>query len=432
MDEHDVKSLQNKKGLLMNPPDSAGAVGVDEKSQSITSRLKKYKVIFPDKKNGHSVGNGVNGGGVPVGRDAPGAPSATASTAVPVGRGAPGAPPATASTAIPVGRGAPDAPSAPASTAIPVGRDAPGAPLISGSGINNPAGNTREQYKKPDTAPYYKNPYNNPHNSPHINTYNNQPNRPPGGAPAVRRRLEVIQGGKKDSDEKPDATSPAHIEKSGLKRIGDYLSRLYTLKDDIESRGLHMLKGGKSEDDDGSVSARKPSGAESYNNAINGRVSEAPPAGYGNPLDRGANNQYWNQPKPKARISMRPPPRLINPLSVVVVDENPAVLLTITSALLPSGFIVRSYQSAYYALMALKEEPCNILISTVKMKQMSGLTLAEFAKTAGDAMHILLLTDRWDNSAVNYMRRDRIDGYLIKPLSKSELLDKLNAILDLT
>jgi len=207
-----------------------------------------------------------------------------------------------------------------------------------------------------------------------------------------------------------------HDDKGGLKRLGEYLSKLGIVKPDAEKRHFHVIKGGKSTHLNNET-RRRPS-------PVHTDMEDE------QSYDTNTQNYHWSPEPP----NMRPDPyqsyQMINPLSVVVVDENPAVLLSITSTLQSCGYAVRAFKNAYDALLAIKDDPCNVLIATSRMKMMSGATLVEFARTSGDALHALLLTDRWDNSVLNSMRKDRIDGFLIKPLSKSELLDKLNAIID--
>ena len=254
-----------------------------------------------------------------------------------------------------------------------------------------------------------------------------------GGAHKARP-FEVLRGGRYGEPDDPDAENHGnsgaeqesekhgvdrhdhHDDKGGFKRIGEYLSKLGIVKTDADKRHFHVIKGGKS---------------PRLNNEVKHRPS---PAHTVRDDDRHHDSVAQNVNRDPDHANMRQevysPYQMVNPLSVVVVDENPAVLLSITSTLQSCGYAVRAYKNAYDALLAIKDDPCNVLIATSRMKLMSGATLVEFARNSGDALHALLLTDRWDNSVLNSMRKDRIDGFLIKPLSKSELLDKLNAIID--
>lgn len=252
-------------------------------------------------------------------------------------------------------------------------------------------------------------------------------------------KFKVLPGGRNDSggnganNAVNGDCAPDYVKKTDKT---DGAAKQKSRYEEITARGLYMLNGGKYPDN-GRIHKRRPfcsvnsgdreedagEGAETNDVTL---TNES--AAFNEAAETGAGADAGNDFGGHGYM----PYRLVNPLSVVVVDENPAVLLTIMQTLQPCGYAVRAYKCAYDALLALKTEPCNVLIATEKMKQMSGSTLAEFAKTAGDAMHILLLTDRWDNNVMNSIRRERIDGYLIKPLSKNELLDKLNAIMDVT
>lgn len=251
----------------------------------------------------------------------------------------------------------------------------------------------------------------------------NDANRPcnPDDNGAVK--FKILQGGKTGGDRPVGGEASGSFpsagggERGAVKHNDRRALKQRSAYEEIAARGLRMLDGGKS-------------GADANCNAdagISGGAGFDGDARF-NP-GNGFNGHAGSQ---NACADNRPPQRLTNPLSIVVVDENPAVLLTIMSTLQPCGYAVRTYKSAYDALIAIKNEPCNVLIATEKMKQMSGSALAEFARSAGDARHILLLADRWDTNVVNFVRREHIDGYLIKPLSRNELLDKLNALMDIT
>lgn len=130
------------------------------------------------------------------------------------------------------------------------------------------------------------------------------------------------------------------------------------------------------------------------------------------------------------QTARRPVSRVSEALSIAVVDDNPSTLLAIEQTLRPRGYSVRTFDNAFNALIALKDEPCNVLVTSCKLRQMNGVTLARMAKTPGDAAHVLLLTDRYDGSVFNLIKSGHIDGFLIRPLSKKELLDKIDSIID--
>jgi len=117
--------------------------------------------------------------------------------------------------------------------------------------------------------------------------------------------------------------------------------------------------------------------------------------------------------------------------NIVVVDENPAVLAKIDDALQTSGYGVRKFDRPFDALKSLKDEPCDVLITAERMRQMSGVVMAELVKKSGGATRILLLIDYTNDDASNLVRREQIDGYLLKPVSASELKYKVSAVIDM-
>jgi CheY-like chemotaxis protein len=120
----------------------------------------------------------------------------------------------------------------------------------------------------------------------------------------------------------------------------------------------------------------------------------------------------------------------IDPANVVIVDENPADLLKVGEVLKSNGCVVRKFEKPFEALAALKEEPCAVLIAAEKLRQMSGVVLAELAKKSGNASGVLLLTESAHSGALDLLRRELIDGFICKPVSSYELMYKVSALID--
>ena len=119
-------------------------------------------------------------------------------------------------------------------------------------------------------------------------------------------------------------------------------------------------------------------------------------------------------------------------LNIAVVDDNEMILKTIEQALAPCGHSVRVYGNPFKALDALRREPCDLIIISYRMKLMSGTLLAELIKNSNSADHVLLLTDNTDGNVTNLIRREQIDGFLKKPVSINELMDKVSAVSDMS
>ena len=196
-----------------------------------------------------------------------------------------------------------------------------------------------------------------------------------------------------------------------------------------EARGLRVIKGGKNIN---SISQPTPQ-AKSTNYANN----QMPQAKYGNmglvkeslwEMEPGKLN--WYPINDESMAAMRRVSRRANQVNIAVVDENPSVLLKVKNTLTPYGYEVRTFSNPSIALLKLKDEPCDLLIATCKLKYMNGIKVADFAKTTGLASHILLLLEKGDGDMLYMIRNEHINGYLLKPLSHNELIDKVSALFD--
>ena len=60
---------------------------------------------------------------------------------------------------------------------------------------------------------------------------------------------------------------------------------------------------------------------------------------------------------------------------ILVVDDEPVILETMTAILESEGFVVRTAEDGFAALLALRQTPPDIIISDLRMPNMSGFEL---------------------------------------------------------
>jgi two-component system cell cycle sensor histidine kinase/response regulator CckA len=118
------------------------------------------------------------------------------------------------------------------------------------------------------------------------------------------------------------------------------------------------------------------------------------------------------------------------PRNVVLVDDEASVRSLAGHILRRNGFTVLEASSGLEALQFLKSStPIDLLISDVEMPEMRGTQLAEKAKEILPDLKILLLSGYTDNSRVHRgVLRDEF-GFLAKPFSPSELMERVRRIL---
>ena len=116
-------------------------------------------------------------------------------------------------------------------------------------------------------------------------------------------------------------------------------------------------------------------------------------------------------------------------MSVLVVDDEPAVRQALHRALSFEGYAVRSAPDGQSALDALLTDPADAILLDVAMPGIDGLEVCRRLRAAGDRTPILMLTAR-------HATADRVagldagaDDYLVKPFALEELLARLRALL---
>lgn len=115
--------------------------------------------------------------------------------------------------------------------------------------------------------------------------------------------------------------------------------------------------------------------------------------------------------------------------TILVVDDDPAVLRSLQRALTLHGFTVALAGDGMQALRAVRQGEPDAIVLDVMMPGVDGLALTRRLRQDGNATPILMLTAR---DAVP----DRVEGldtgaddYLVKPFALEELLARLRVLL---
>ncbi|MBW1850455.1 MAG: sigma-54-dependent Fis family transcriptional regulator [Deltaproteobacteria bacterium] len=107
--------------------------------------------------------------------------------------------------------------------------------------------------------------------------------------------------------------------------------------------------------------------------------------------------------------------------SVLVVDDEPDMRSALSHALTRSGYSVESAANGFEALAKFKSEDFGIVITDVKMPEMSGMqVLGEIKKISPQIPVIMITAYGTINSAVEAMKEGASD-YIIKPFSSETL-----------
>ncbi len=108
-------------------------------------------------------------------------------------------------------------------------------------------------------------------------------------------------------------------------------------------------------------------------------------------------------------------------INILVVDDEPAIREVLEKILEKGGFNVATVNSAKLALNYLKSHRINLLISDIKMPEMSGLELLKIAKLRHPEVAVIIMTAYGDSYSVKDALLLGADEYITKPFKAEEL-----------
>src|SRR5438128_8209750 len=109
------------------------------------------------------------------------------------------------------------------------------------------------------------------------------------------------------------------------------------------------------------------------------------------------------------------------PEAILIVEDEPHVLLAYEEILKPSGYAVIKAESGEAAEQILRTSSVDVVITDLKMAKMGGLEVLRIAKNADPETIVILITAYPTvNTAVEAMKFGACD-YLIKPFSVEQL-----------
>jgi len=120
-------------------------------------------------------------------------------------------------------------------------------------------------------------------------------------------------------------------------------------------------------------------------------------------------NQQGGQGKPSGRI--------------FVVDDEPLALKNLRRILEKSGHKVSTFSNPLRVLKRLEQEPCDLIISDIKMPYMDGLTLLNQAKRLVPDVEVILITGYASLDGAVAATKQGAYHYLAKPFTPDQVRD---------
>jgi len=106
---------------------------------------------------------------------------------------------------------------------------------------------------------------------------------------------------------------------------------------------------------------------------------------------------------------------------VLIVDDEPAITSVISRQLSRDGFDCKEAASGEEALGHLDEREFDVIVTDVKMPEMSGIELLKIVKERDPEIQVIVMTGNPDVDFAVEAIRSQVDDYLVKPFELSQL-----------
>jgi len=115
--------------------------------------------------------------------------------------------------------------------------------------------------------------------------------------------------------------------------------------------------------------------------------------------------------------------------TILVVDDEPAIVQVIRERLVREGFQVQAVGSAQAAQEAVEEAPADLIILDLMLPDLDGFELLRRLRLAGCEVPVIILTARDDDVDVVVGLELGADDYVVKPFNPRELVARVRAVL---
>jgi DNA-binding response OmpR family regulator len=115
--------------------------------------------------------------------------------------------------------------------------------------------------------------------------------------------------------------------------------------------------------------------------------------------------------------------------TILVVDDEPAIVQVIRERLTWEGFVVRAAGSGQAALSAVAEEAPHLLVLDLMLPDMDGFEVLRRLRQSGHDLPVIVLTARDDDVDVIVGLELGADDYMVKPFNPRELAARVRAVL---
>jgi DNA-binding response OmpR family regulator len=120
---------------------------------------------------------------------------------------------------------------------------------------------------------------------------------------------------------------------------------------------------------------------------------------------------------------------------IMVVDDDPGILLTTTFFLRQAGFDVIQAANGREALKEILKaqrmgKPYGLLITDNQMPKMSGRELFQEVRLYTRSLPVFIVSGLWDAGFARQLTKDGCAAFFLKPMDIKELVDRVRIVLN--
>jgi two-component system KDP operon response regulator KdpE len=119
----------------------------------------------------------------------------------------------------------------------------------------------------------------------------------------------------------------------------------------------------------------------------------------------------------------------VNPLKVIVGDDDPAMRRGLCVALKAAGYVVDEARDGEQTVRLARERPTDLVLLDINMPGMGGLEACRRIRAVMPAIGIIMITVREEEDDIIQALEAGADDYLTKPFRIRELMARLGAVM---
>ncbi|GAG38949.1 unnamed protein product, partial [marine sediment metagenome] len=112
--------------------------------------------------------------------------------------------------------------------------------------------------------------------------------------------------------------------------------------------------------------------------------------------------------------------------NILVTDDEPATLETLSAALEEMGYRVTTAVKGQEALALIRRQLFNIVIADIKLSDISGLKILEIARELNPETAVIMITGHASIETAVEAINEGAYAYILKPVAMSELETIIN------